>query len=545
MNLLSPGSMGAYLPRRTRSKSRARSKSRPRAAVAGDTTNSSPTSSLHADSASVWSSSGGRGRSGSFTPAGTPTLHATPLPSSNMLDSSALDTSCSAMDLLDGTDEDDIVLQHYALLATSADEAAPGNMFSRLTGSHHGSGKRRYFVLFMSGRLDYYKSRDRKDVRGSVSIRDRAFLSQPDLSRCQLHLGCSPAHGRSTSDDDMVHLWLTFEDQWTMDMWAKELRQIIARRRDEGRRQRGGNPAAAEIGMSAEDLKLLEDDDDDDEAHGDDGVVTDFDDGSAVSASAVGTAAPAAEASSGQSSPYLPYRPRASSTRSSESPLPYGVRPRTSSAASTEMSAGGVPYLRPRTSSYTSGTSSPALPPRGMSYPPPPPPPVPAGYPDNGGMNRDSAVVTTPVHATYPTMPLPPMPHAAGHYAHHHGHHGESYYSTFEDDRTSAVSAPVSGSVYHRSGRHRPLTAGPLPPPPMAPAPMAPLPSLPRPHKKQAPPMSSSPSELDELEVQMAALTAAVLPPRTDSAVASARLAASASVVMDNVDGDSAVGYRY
>ncbi|KAJ3366214.1 hypothetical protein GGF32_006663 [Allomyces javanicus] len=152
------------------------------------------------------------------------------------------------IDLLDGSSPSTgsaIILQNYAFIAATADEATGSRVLGRLSKP----GKRRFLVLFNTGRLVYYKHRDRKDVRGVVMVKDQAFMSQPDPTKLQLHLGCSPAVAGS---DDLVHLWITFEDDWTMEMWVKELKDIISTARAAARMAR------PEPGMSRDEQLLLD-----------------------------------------------------------------------------------------------------------------------------------------------------------------------------------------------------------------------------------------------------------------------------------------------
>ncbi|ORZ40620.1 hypothetical protein BCR44DRAFT_26493 [Catenaria anguillulae PL171] len=154
----------------------------------------------------------------------------------------------------DGTD---ISLQHYILVATDSVAATKSTgMLNRLTGTN--TSRRRYVVLYSSGRLAYYKHRDRTDLRGELVLSDRAFVSQPDPSRLQLHIGCTN-HGDQRNEE---HVWLTFEDAWTMDMYVTELKRMIAAARN-ARGGFGSTPTHAELLRQQEDALLASDDDDD------------------------------------------------------------------------------------------------------------------------------------------------------------------------------------------------------------------------------------------------------------------------------------------
>ncbi|KAJ3366213.1 hypothetical protein GGF32_006662 [Allomyces javanicus] len=215
MNYGAPAMMGiAYMPK-PKSSSRSRSTSRPRSTKSDNDGPWSPTTGTMPSMPSTMS-----GRSD------TVSMHST---SSGEHMSSSRSTrgrsKGAAIDLLATSGHaGDIAVQHYVQLATNPDEAVSGGWITKA------GGKRRFLVLFSSGRLVYYKHRDRKDVLGVAMVQAQASLSQPDPTKLQLYIVCSP-FGASEDADESVNLWITFEDAWTMEMWIDELKKVISRAR--------------------------------------------------------------------------------------------------------------------------------------------------------------------------------------------------------------------------------------------------------------------------------------------------------------------------
>ncbi|KAI9220662.1 hypothetical protein BC828DRAFT_111163 [Blastocladiella britannica] len=346
-----------------------------------------------------------------------------------------------------------VAAMHYAMVAFDRTVAAStGGMLSKLTGNT--APKRRFAVLTTRGHLRFYKSRDQKEQTGSMLLDAKSFMSQSE-GKLQLHLGGLTA---GNGDRDQ-HVWLTFEDVWSLEAWADELKSIISTFRGEAvaARQAFADPSPSELDAAAE-------------AAADEFAASTF-------------AAPVAVASAAEPMHWM--MPGSVHERSLESsPLPGLPTP-----ALPALDLGGSPSLMPRTPELTRLDLRMSAGAESSPY----------------RTGRDSGFTSSSVVS--PRTPITPMMPSHPEYGYYPG------------AATAAVAAasPVPAASDAMQARRRASSSasrtGMAPPPPLVAAPQASLPSAPRASAGATQLRPEQSAVLEEFERKLALLKASLPPP--------------------------------